>query len=101
MNYEELDVADVKSLLQANATILAGALIFVSLLHETFDISIINIFLAGIYSTILSIFFCLATTWTSKNQRVALMEILRRGFCISGLVLLFTAMSLFLWFRPL
>ena len=91
-----LEITDVKSLLQANATILAGALIFLSLLHESFDPLVTWCFLLGIYSIIISIAFCLATTWKGGNPRVVLMERIRRGGCIFGLFLLFLAMTLYI-----
>ena len=59
MNNKELDITDAKSLLQANATILAGALIFLSLLRETFDLFTTASFLSGIYFIMFSIIFCL------------------------------------------
>ncbi|MCV0365987.1 MAG: hypothetical protein K5798_01810 [Nitrosopumilus sp.] len=92
----ELDITDAKSLLQANATILAGALIFLTLLHETFDPLVTWSFLGGIYSLIVSIAMCLATTWKGTDQRISLIERIRRGTCILGLFLLFLAMTLFL-----
>ena len=96
----ELDITDAKSLLQANATILAGALIFLSLLHVTFDFLVTTFFLTGIYLIITSIAMCLATTWTEKETRVSLIEKFRRGCCLFGLFSLFAAITLFLlWIK--
>ena len=95
MYHSESTITDAKSLLQANATILAGALIFLSL-SERYDNIITWLFLGGIYTIIISIGLCLATTWTPKTQNISLIEKLRRGFCVVGLFLLFLSITFFL-----
>ena len=95
MNNNELTYTDAKSLLQANATILAGALVFLSL-RESYGNIVTTLFLAGIYSIIISIGLCLSTTWTPRTQHVRAIELLRRGTCVGGLFSLFLAVSFFL-----
>ena len=96
MNNKELDITDVKSLLQANATILAGALIFLSLLRETFDLFTTVIFLGGIYSIMSSIIFCLLPGLEMPVKKPVRVEQARRYFCVFGLFFLFLAISIFL-----
>ena len=96
MNNKELNIVDVKSLLQTNATILAGALIFLSLLRETFDLLTTASFLVGIYSIIISIAFCLLPGLKKPIKHPAYIEQARRYFCLSGLLFLFAAISFFL-----
>ena len=92
MSNNEFDI-DGKSLLQANATILAGALIFLSLLRETFELYVTISFLVGIYSIIFSIILCL---FPSKKLNIRIQRIrLRNVLCVLGLAFLFLAITLF------
>ena len=72
MNDKKLFVIDAKSLLQTNATILAGALIFLTLSEQLTSLAII-LFLIGIYSIVASIILCLKTApknpvWTKTKE---------------------------------
>ena len=96
MNNKELVVIDVKSLLQVNATILAGALIFLSLLRETFDPFTTASFLFGIYFIIASIMFCLLPGLRKPVKKPVWVEQARRYLCSCGLIFLFAAISFFL-----
>ena len=96
MNNKKLNVIDVKSLLQANATILAGALIFLSLLRETFDLLATASFLAGIYFIIASIIFCLLPGLKKPIKKPVRVEQARRYFCLCGLIFLFATIGFFL-----
>ena len=96
----KLDTIDSKSLLQANATVLAGALIFLTLLNNTFNIIAAIFFLLGIWSIIGSIMLCL---WAPKekekekeNSKSSLGQV-RRGLCLGGLLCLFGAISTFIF----
>ena len=84
-------VVDAKSLIQTNATILAGALIFLTL-GEKFIQPIIWFYLIGIYFIVVSIIFCLMTV----PKRPELTPKLRELFCIVGVFSLFTVVALFL-----
>ena len=90
-----MDTTNAKSLLQANATILAGALIFLTLLNEKFDLLTTSYFLIGIWLIIGSILFCLWTKDVEKNK--ISIERARRGLCMAGLFSLFVAITTFLW----
>ena len=94
MNDKNSFAVDAKSLIQVNATILAGALIFLTLGEKLIQ-PIIYIFLAGIYSIVISILFCLMTV----SKYLKLIPTLSEVFCIVGVFALFIAITAFLlWF---
>ena len=91
MDDKKLIVIDTKSLLQTNATILAGALIFLTL-NEKLTPLTTGVFLIGTYLIVASILFCLQTT--SKHPVSANSK--KELCCLSGVVLLFAAITIFL-----
>lgn len=94
MSFTEFkDIIDVKSLLQANSVILAGSLIFLTLLGESFNLPVSLFFITGTYCIIGSMVFCLVTR--SKNNKITEKSVkeVRKLLFLLGNFLLFFAIT--------
>jgi len=87
------DIIDVKSLLQANSVILAGSLIFLTLVGESFNLPVSVFFITGTYCIIGSMIFCLVSH--SKNNKITERKVIegRKLLFLSGNFLLFFAIT--------